>query len=515
MKSIVLALLVALPLFAQRFEDAVTVNVVDVPVYVERFGVPIEGLTREDFTLFVDGKPQAIDYFDVVEDQRGPEAAAGVHADLKRRRLSVLLFDVAASSHSLQRSREAAMKYVSAGTAGDSYAVATIGRSGVHFIAAFTSDPVAVQRAIGTLAPSASHDPFRIATLDAERSTWAQATRGGAEAGSGSFSDIWRDQVAPGGMGTSSAAANAEAFERTVAQMEALEEETLSVGFIENLTGLADRLAPLEGVKQVVLLSERRSDDDDGQGSVIRRATRLHAHYRAAGVILNGVDIRPLTVPAGAAISTEPGGRTRMPSALASNFLYTLALDTGGIVTSSLPQLRERNRIAYVIGFQTRTGVTKGAIRVEVKDRPLLTDVRYRKTFDLGAAKTADKGLFLADTFVNDIPQNGVTLDLRVKGTEVTASIPGVELLSYASARPLGLEVFFYVFDGEGRPFAWNLLQVAVDLEQGRDFLSANPYTMRQDLALQPGHYVVKALVRVAGTDRVGFRRAELTVPAS
>lgn len=64
MRSLALALLFAVPLFAQRFDEAVTVNVVDVPVYVERFGVPIEGLTRDDFTLFVDGKPQPIDYFD-------------------------------------------------------------------------------------------------------------------------------------------------------------------------------------------------------------------------------------------------------------------------------------------------------------------------------------------------------------------------------------------------------------------------------------------------------------------
>lgn len=517
MRKIALAVLLvaAVPLFAQRYDDAVTVNVVDVPVYVERFGVPIQGLTREDFTLFVDGKPQPIQYFDVVEDHRGSETAADVqYADLKRRRLIVLLFDLAASAHSLQRSREAALQYVSAGPVGDSFAVATIGRSGVHFVAAFTSDRVAVQRAIGTLAPSASDDPFRIATLDAERSRWAQAMRGGAEAGSGAFSDIWGDQLMEGGMGapTSTAAANAAQFQRTVEEMEALEDESLSIGFIENLTALADRLAPLEGVKQVVLLSERRSDEDDGRGTVNRRATRLHAHYRSAGVILNGVDIRPLTVPAGDAISTEPGGRARMPNALASEFLYKLALDTGGVVTSTLPQLLERNRIAYVLGFQTRPGVAKGSIRVEVRTLPRLADVRYRKSFDLGVAKAADKGLFLADTLLNDIPQNGVTLDLRVKGTEVAASIPGVELLSYASGKPLGLEVFFYVFDGEGRPFAWNLLQVAVDLEKGRDFLSAHPYTMRQDLALQPGRYVVKALVRIAGTDRVGFRRAELTV---
>ncbi|HEX6096169.1 MAG TPA: VWA domain-containing protein [Thermoanaerobaculia bacterium] len=516
MRSIALAVMLSVvpalaqPILPQRFDDTITINVVDVPVYVERFGVPVRGLTRDDFTLFVDGKPHPIEYFDVIDEGVAAEAAPDAPADLKRRRLIVLLFDLSASPYSLQRAREAAMKYVAEGVAGDTFAVATVGRSDLRFIAAFTTDRVAVQRAIATLAPSASRDPFRVATLDDERARWA-GTLGGAEAGLGAFSDIWGDDIAPGGMGVSSAAENAAAFERTAQEMEALEEESLSIGFVESLSALADRLAPLEGVKQVVLLSERQSGRD-GQGPVMQRTTRLHARYRAAGVILNAVDIHPPRVPSGAAISSTPDGRTRAQSALASEFLYSLALDTGGVVTSSLPQLLERNRHAYVIGFRAPEGAARESIRVEVKNLPRLTDVRYRKSYDLRAAKSADQGLFLADTLLNDIPQNGVTLGLAVKGTQVTASIPGVELLSYASGRPLPLEVFFYVFNEEGRPFSWNVAQIAVDLEKGRDFLSAHPYTMRQDLVLQPGRYVVKALVRVAGTDRVGFQRAPLVV---
>ena len=483
------------------------------PVYVERFGVPIKGLTRDDFELFVDGKPHPIEYFDVLEERRGADADAKLPAGLKRRRLTVLLFDLASSPHALQRSREAALKYVAGGAKEDSWAVATIGRSSVRFVAAFTTDHIAVQRAIGTLTPSASHDPFRVATLDTERSSWAKAIRG-AEAGSGGFGDVWGDDLAPGGIGVSTAAANAVAFEQTVKQMAAINDEALNIGFIESLAALAERLAPLEGVKQVVLLSDRRTDNGD-EGPVLQRATRLHERFRSAGVILNGVDIHPPIVPGGDATARGLTGLTGSESVLASDFLNTLALDTGGVVTSSLPQLLERNRIAYVIGFQTRAGATNGSIRVKVKDLPALADVRYRKSFDLVAEKIGDKGLFLADTLLNDIPQNGVTLDLVVKGTEITASIPGVELLSYPSDKPLHLEVFFYVFNAEGRPFSWNVLQVAVDLGEGRDFLSANPYTMRQELVLEPGRYVVKALVRIAGTDRVGFRRAEVIVPSS
>ena len=512
-------LLLALPLFAQRFDDTITVNIVDVPVYVERFGVPVEGLTREDFELFVDGKPQPIEYFDVVDERAGAAkdatAAAAAAPDLKLRRLIVLLFDVSAPAYSLQRARLAALKYVADGAPGDTWAVATIGHSEARFITAFTPDRIAVQRAIATLAPSKSRDPFRVATLDDERTRWT-GTVGGAEAGLGSFADVWGDQVAPGGVGVSTAAANAVAFQQTAQDLENMETESLDTGFIENLAALADRLAPLEGIKQVVLLSERRGPDDD-RGPVLQRATRMHARYRAAGVILNGVDIQPPQVPAGDAISTDPSprGRDAMPSALPSNFLYTLALDTGGIVTNSLPQLLARNRTAYVLGFRAPDGMTRSSIRVHVKRVPPLTDVRYRKSFDVAAEQDGDKGLFLADTLLNDIPQNGVTLDLAVKGSEVVASIPGVELLAYPWDEPLRLEVFFYVFKEEQRPFAWNLLEVSVDLQKGREFLSAHPYTIRHDLALAPGQYTVKVLVRIAGRDRVGFQRVNLTVPAS
>ena len=503
-------LLVAVSAFAQRYDDTITVNVVDVPVYVERFGRPITNLTRDDFALLVDGRPHPIEYFDVIDATRDAAAAPGAPVDLERRRLTVLLFDVGASPNSLHRAREAAVKSVGAAGAGDAFAVATVGRSGLRFVAAFTTDRVAVQRAIATLRPSASRDPFRVATLDEERASWNEAVRA-AEAGSGSFGDVWGDEIAPGGVGVSSAAANAAAFQRIAREMEDLETEDLDLGFIENLGALADRLAPLQGVKQVVLLSERQGGRD-GRGPLLQRASRLHARYRAAGVILNGVDIAPPKVPPGDAISTGVAGRARMPTALASPFLHTLAHDTGGAVTSSLPQLLDRNRHAYVLGFRAPEGARRKSIRVEVKNVPPLTDVRYRKSYDVDAEKRADQGLLLADTLLNDIPQNGVTLDLAVDGTRVTASIPGVELLSYASGKPLQLEVFFYVFNDEGRPFSWNVLQLAVDLEKGREFLGRGPYSMRHDLVLPPGRYVVKSLVRIAGTDRVGFDRAALEI---
>ncbi|MGZ8709786.1 MAG: hypothetical protein ACXW28_06140, partial [Thermoanaerobaculia bacterium] len=60
--------------------------------------------------------------------------------------------------------------------------------------------------------------------------------------------------------------------------------------FMIDLSGLADRLKSLEGVKHVVLLSERPGIQDAPR--YFNAATRLHERYRAAGVILDAYTIR-------------------------------------------------------------------------------------------------------------------------------------------------------------------------------------------------------------------------------
>jgi VWFA-related protein len=501
--GILAVLLLAVPLFAQRLEDTITVNVVDVPVYVERFGKPVTGLARDDFELFVNGKPHPIEYFDVLSE----DAAAGVPqtasapVDLKRRRLIVLLFDVAAPPHALDRVRKAAANYVAAGGPGDTFAVATVSWPGVLFIVPFTSDRVAVHRAIATLRPSAARDPFRVAMLDVER-TWGDPGIIGGVRGDGH----------PRGF---EPPAIAGLYVGAPIDMDGGQYDFSSRGLIDNLTDLADRLAALEGLKEVVLLSEGHGDPAAGYTWAGVQATmiRMHERFRAAGVVLNAVDISTRRAPGGAAVVRSTPLRDVAPALTTSSFLWPLALDTGGIATSSFRELQKRQNVGYLIGFRAPESPSRrNSITVRVKDLPLLTDVRYRRAYTLERA-TRDEGLFLADTILNDIPQNGVTLDLAVDGKWVAATIPGIELLSYASSgHRLNLDVYFYIFDGQQRPVAWNRMQIAVDLEKGREFLTSNPYTMRQEFVLDPGRYVAKALVRIAGTDHVGFERTELEV---
>ena len=489
-----LLLLVPVSLSAQRYDDTVTVNVVEVPVYVERFGVPVAGLTRDDFELFVNAEPQPIEYFDVVENgmennvARPSGRSSSSSGDLKRRRLIVLLFDMSGSSaYGLHRARKMAVELVAQSPAGDAYAVATIARTGVRFVVPFTTDRVAVTRAIGTLAPSKAADPFGVATLEVERSAWGDG--GGGRASFPDFSDGSRAM-------------------REWDREERFRDERL---FADDLADLADQLAPLSGIKHVVLLTERPGSPDPFH--VIDPAERVHERFRAAGVILDGVDVRLSRVPGGTA--SEARSAAGPPDLLLSGFLYSITGPTGGTVDASLCGLQERNRFTYILGFQPSPASQKktNSIRVRLKNRPLFTEVRYRQSYTLGEPDPKKDWLFLADTLLNDIPQLGVTLDLEVKGTSVVATIPGVELLSYANDAPLLLDVYLYVFDEQGQPAAWKRVRLAVDLAKGRDFLNAHPYTVRQDFELPPGRYSAKAIVRVVGTDKTGFAREDFVAP--
>lgn len=524
-------LLAAVPVFAQRYDDTITVNVVEVPVYVERFLKPISGLTREDFELFVDGKRQPVEYLDVIEGRANgpaPQTAPGPAdpVDLKRRRLVVLLFDIGGSSaQALSRARVHAMQFVQRNP-DDTYAVATIGRTGVHFVVPFTAERVAVQRAIGTLSPSRAGDPLRLATLDTERESWgsptgglAAATPGGttssiapglADTSQRGLEDVWNGEPRGGFDGSGSREAALDFFRL----QEQADKEERFIGdelFIEELIGLADRLASLEGIKHVVLLSERRG----AQELAVRYAdlaALVHERYRAGGVILDGVDIRLPWAPLGD--TDQRLAPDASPEPAVSAFLSDLALDTGGTVTSSLRDLERRNAITYVLGFRPPKDLGWGthAIRVRLKDAPLLTEVRHRRSFTLTSRRSGDEGLFLADTILNDIPHHGMTVDLDVEGTSVSTRIPGVELLAQPASPPLMLDIFSYVFGEKGEAVSWSHLRLRVDLARGREFLETHPYTVRQNHALRPGRYAAKTLVRVLGTDILGFKRTDFVV---
>lgn len=520
-----LLLLLATGLSAQQLSEQITVNVVEVPVYVSRNGRAVAGLTKDDFVLTVNGKPQAIDYFDVIVNETATADApdiAPAQVDLDRRRLMVLLFDTTQSSlQSILRAQKAADDFVRTAPQGDVFAVAVLGRSGVRFAVPFIRDRVAVRHAIATLRSSAASDAFGIATLAAERG----AVHSFGDAAVGQSAGNW---TAPSlNSGTFFAGSRGAAMHReSLKRMEKFDED-IRTDIRKQATGalskLAERLAPLSGIKHVVLLSEGGKNldinqlaqtDQVVQISLVSAVGKLHEKYRAAGVVLDAIDTSLLVAPWPPCIGCNNVPSDPFFSAFST--LHSLSLDTGGSVVRSLPQLRERQRVTYILGFNSRSTAKKNDIQVSVPNAPLFTEVRYRRTFSNdGGAEGADDGLFLADVLLNDIPQRGMTLRLDVGsspgGTVINAVVPGKELLALGNDT-LQLDAFIYVFNEAGEVAEWAYRKSALDLVKGRDALGSEPYTITSRVKLAPGDYVVKVLLRAAESDATGFVRKAFTV---
>src|SRR5947209_9450173 len=125
MRSLVssLLLLLALPLFSATTREVHTVEVVQVPVYVSTSAGAVTGLTRDNFELFVNGKRQPFQYFDVVDFA---SSAATARPDPRQRRLYCLVFDLFyASPNEIHRAQVAAAQIVERAARDDVFAVAT------------------------------------------------------------------------------------------------------------------------------------------------------------------------------------------------------------------------------------------------------------------------------------------------------------------------------------------------------------------------------------------------------
>src|SRR6185369_277519 len=90
---VVILFLAAVALAAPQ-REIINVEVVQVPVYVTAQGQAVRGLTQDNFQLFVNGKPQPIDYFDVVDFAALNSSPEGQRPDPRQRRLYLLVFDL-------------------------------------------------------------------------------------------------------------------------------------------------------------------------------------------------------------------------------------------------------------------------------------------------------------------------------------------------------------------------------------------------------------------------------------
>ncbi|HEY6138263.1 MAG TPA: VWA domain-containing protein [Thermoanaerobaculia bacterium] len=501
-RAVVIAALLFATAALGQVGESITVEVIEVPVYVTAAGgTPIRGLTKEAFSLFVNGKQRAIDYFEAVDLAAASPTPAEGQARvpvLHQRRLYLLLFDLAFTRPGLiERAKNAADAAVlRSNPSTDYFAVATFRHGeGLRFVIPFLNDYVAVRRAVATLQSNDVKDPLGVGLTSKQRKTWTEIegrSQGLPLAVGFRTGDPYVDEIIEGG----------EVNQELSRQMLRDDVEQQFAG----LGAVAARLAAMEGQKHVVIFSAGFSNElfvDRGRGyqedpQMHRFLLRMADAFRAAGAFLDSIDV--------------VGNR----SADASESLRRISEPTGGEtirntndLAAAFTRLTASHDAVYLLGFR-RGDATAGTIDVRVAGLPRDARLSFRTGFGKPAPQRDLDPLQLADIVINDIPQNGLSLKLEATPQEISILFRPPEVVAQLLPAKPYVEAMLYVFDEHGGTALFRSKRLPFDAKQAP---KVNVAGVREGVSLPPGRYVVKALLHVAGTQSVGFARSELLVP--
>ncbi len=513
--------LVVPPLLSQTSRQEITVEVIEVPVYVFSSGKPLRNLTKDDFELAVNGKRQQIDYFARTDFAAAPAAAQNgappAIRDPRQRRLFLLLFDLVYTSPaalaSLPRCQKAAIAMIDHALPEDFFAVAIYTSPEAKYITAFTRDRDVLRRAVISIAPSRAHDALAISITQAERQTEeAWMSVGGSSAG--------------GGRG---AGMSGEDPNRDIMAQAAVADRERAKGLVRDqlsdFSGIAARMAGLEGFKQPILFSEGFESSlltgDTDVSLMLHRFRSMVETFAASNILLDTVSVNlpsalnlDRIAPAIQSAPTPGSPKVDALNPPGNETLSMFASQTGGQfihntndITGGLADLSTSCSVVYNLGFKP-VNPRKGAntIDVKLKNAPRGTTISFRKGFDSTPEKS--KGidpLRLADIIQNDIPQTG-TPPVITFGEKpfLEVVIPARQLAKEFGAIQ-NASILLYVFDAKGMAVVTDQKLISIPAEPPGDII------IRAKLALPPGDYVAKSILTI-GTS-IGFAKQTFTIP--
>lgn len=527
--------------------EVLTIDVVEVPVnIVDRAGNPVRGLTKENFEVYVDKKKIDLQTMETI-DFASPESRSRYAGSPAAHRSFLLVFDLGYSSpRSMQRAQDAARAFVEKSVqTGDLVGVATIDdKRGYKILSNFTSDRGATQAAIGNPKEFHAFDPLQLsaqAGLDKAgiEEQLAYATGRAAE-----ILEIEADE------------ANLEETSRQNIERQRVQRE------IDLLSQLAASLRNVRGRKEIVLLSEgfdprliqgrsakdlnqeneaakmisegtwymdgKMLDMDRRYGSNTEMSSLqvLQQAFTGSDVTLNAVDILGVR----GQVSTSRG-----ELASTNDGLFLLANPTGGTLfensndlSDDFTRMLHQQEFVYVLAFQS-TVKNPGKLhdlKVKVTGLPAGTRVLSRQGYFEGGTRytSAERSLNTADVIVRDIPQDAVHIASLAVPFPATAAndkaavplvleINGADLLKNAVGNDIAAELFVYAFDEQGAVRDRIYDRLALDVAQTGDQLRPNGVKYIASLSLMPGKYAIKTVVRIAGSDKMGFVRTDIEVP--
>ena len=512
------------------------VSLVRVAVVVrDSSGALVRGLTRRDFVVSEDDRPQAIESFHFeevpVERQTDPEApvapappvllsrAAAAPAgsavtvpppaDLAGRRMVVLLFDSGEMEpEQLARAGESALRYIETRMSqADLVAVTSIGPTGLQVDQDFTADRVALRRALGRVAGTG---------------------QSGEDAASASAS------------GAADQANEADAFAADTSELDLFNIDRR----LRAIEDLADALSHVEQKKSVIYynngMSGATADNQVELRAAIDRAVK-------ANLAVYPVDTRGLeaVVPGGEARQASNAGTDTFSGrgmlnqfdqrVTSQDTLSALASDTGGsplFDSNDLSAVYERmmsdTSAYYVLGYSSSNPAQDGKFRrIKVRaGRPGLR-VEHRSGYyaprDFAHARREDRESQLEDQLLSDLSTTDLPVWLQTSYFRVGENrfyVP-LSVAVRGSAIPFArqadkdratLDLIGIVRDEAQRPVARLRETVNISAEGGQDVRHKN-VQYQTGFVLPPGRYRAKVVVRENAGGSFGSFESDIVVP--
>ncbi|MDX1643220.1 MAG: VWA domain-containing protein [Thermoanaerobaculia bacterium] len=550
------SILFAAPGVAQEYSDTTSVVVVEVPVNVTtRDGDPITGLTADDFEILDQGKKQVISGFDVIDLRQEESRQELAGTSPAARRHFVFVFDLSFSEPSaVARARKAALDVVRSSLhPGDLIGVATYStRQGPQLVLNFTTDRRMVEQALSTLGLSRTGRPAIDPLESVVRATSLSASVDdlGAE----------RGEESSGGGGFAGGLAPDEEIEELVSMMEGESQKADLRARVDNFSStfgfLADLLAPLDGRKHVVFLSEGfdasalfgtadqerlteiqqsvefgqiwdvDTDERFGSGDALAGINEVLDSFRRADATIHSIDIGRLT-----AESASPANRGRQDG------LFLLARETSGEfyrnfndLSDAMGEMLESTSVTYVLAFQPSNLQADDddfrRLKVRLKDAPRGAKLSYRQGYYPPAAfsgmSEAQRQMRAAQDMLRGVSSDGpaaTVLATPMAGPGERAYVP--VLLEIAAGeigrRPLGerlpLEIYAYAVDSEGEVADHIAESLLFDVAQVRGQLESSGLKFFGHLDLAPGEYALRVMVRDGRTGGTSIDVLPLVVP--
>jgi VWFA-related protein len=543
------------------FSGSTEVTLVEVPVHVvAKNGLPVRGLTKDDFELFDDGKRVEIrdlDAVDLDDFSKDPNTPREMPLPPAARRHFLLLFDLSFSQPvNMARARSAAKDFIQNGMKnGDFGAVATFDvERGLKLVLSFTADHDQLSYAVGTLGlPSLTQpmaDPLALTAFSSALS--ARSVTDGARGGS---------------LGDAEMAEIIEAVARNSAkQFDAYQRGRVS-RMMDSMGDLARTLNSVQGRKHIVYFSEGfdsklvvgdssnanaqmdqiasgelwkiNNEDRFGYSALQKRVNDVFEMFRRSDCVIHSVDVAGLRGTGGdvrASSSTDTTSASVTGShGRGEDSLFMFAHETGGEVYkdsndlhTQLDKLQKQTSVIYLLVFQPTKLKEPGRfhdLKVKVHSPGAHVSARagYFEPRPFSALSPMEKRLATAQLIAyglpkTDLPARVLAAPFRV-GKEnravvpVIVEIPGDKLVADATGNKLDLEVYAYATDAQLRVKDFVSQHFGFDLQLLKKTLNEGGVKYYGSLFLPPGNFWLKVLVRNTITGRTGLQILPITVP--